>query len=550
MSLPDFSPQQRLFSVQGLLGPAFPSDDRFRLFAEKIYPLLSGTRPQLAECYCLDNGRAAVEPVVLLGVSILQFMERVSDSQAVELVKYHLGWKLALRLDPEPQAFHPTTLVYFRQRLLEHQKAKLAFDQVLQGLIEAGLVPRRGKQRLDSTHVLGLVAQFSALDCVRETMRLALQQLARQEGLTRPAFWARLWERYVESKLDYRAEEPVLQGKFIETGQDMTLLAAWVRESGGQWQSLQQVQLLMRVLEENYQTVEGTAGTLQRRQPRPGGAVQNPHDAEATWSSKGKGESKKSWVGYKAQVAETVEERTRQSGEPTATFLTAIVTQGASESEGAGMAQALEEQKASGLEPPPQLLVDSGYVSAGAMQEAAEQGRELVGPALGAPGRAGFTAESFKVDVENRVAVCPQGKESSHCSRLEVKETGVVNFRFEWSGQCRDCPLREQCVGQGQSHRTLLVGQHHTILQQRREEMKTPRFGERMRQRNAIEGTHSELVRGHGLRRARYRGLEKVRLQNYLIGAACNVKRWIRRIVWNAKQSLGQAIPAPVAASG
>jgi hypothetical protein len=45
-----------------------------------------------------------------------------------------------------------------------------------------------------------------------------------------------------------------------------------------------------------------------------------------------------------------------------------------------------------------------------------------------------------------------------------------------------------------------------------------------MKQRNAIEGTHSELARAHGLRRARYRGLKKVTLQNYLIGAACNVK--------------------------
>jgi hypothetical protein len=41
-----------------------------------------------------------------------------------------------------------------------------------------------------------------------------------------------------------------------------------------------------------------------------------------------------------------------------------------------------------------------------------------------------------------------------------------------------------------------------------------------MKQRNAIEGTHSELARAHGLRRARYRGLKKVTLQNYLIGAA------------------------------
>ena len=58
-----------------------------------------------------------------------------------------------------------------------------------------------------------------------------------------------------------------------------------------------------------------------------------------------------------------------------------------------------------------------------------------------------------------------------------------------------------------------------------------------MKHRNAIEGTQSELVRGHGLRRARYRGLGKVALQNYFIGAACNVKRWIRREVWQLQQA-------------
>jgi hypothetical protein len=35
-----------------------------------------------------------------------------------------------------------------------------------------------------------------------------------------------------------------------------------------------------------------------------------------------------------------------------------------------------------------------------------------------------------------------------------------------------------------------------------------------MRQRNGIEGNTSERVRGHGLRRARYKGLTKVDLQN------------------------------------
>jgi len=51
-----------------------------------------------------------------------------------------------------------------------------------------------------------------------------------------------------------------------------------------------------------------------------------------------------------------------------------------------------------------------------------------------------------------------------------------------------------------------------------------------MHQRHAIEGTISELVRGHGLRRARYRGFAKVDLQNQLIAAACNIKRWFQKL--------------------
>ena len=77
------------------------------------------------------------------------------------------------------------------------------------------------------------------------------------------------------------------------------------------------------------------------------------------------------------------------------------------------------------------------------------------------------------------------------------------------------------------------------VLQARRQEQQTPAFQQRMKHRNAIEGPQSELVRAHGLRRARYRGLAKAKLQNYFIGAACNIKRWIRREAWKLRQAMG-----------
>lgn len=136
------------------------------------------------------------------------------------------------------------------------------------------------------------------------------------------------------------------------------------------------------------------------------------------------------------------------------------------------------------------------------------------------------------MNVEEEEAICPAGKTNTQCSRLEEATTGRVNYRFEFSTHCHECALREQCVAKKQPHRTLVVGEHHTLLQARRIEQQSDAFKQRMKARNAIEGTQSELVRKHGLRRARSRGLPKVQLQAYFAGAGCNVKRWIKRKLW------------------
>jgi hypothetical protein len=580
MSLPPPPVQRSLFDVENLLGRQFDPSDRFRLFRERVYPRLLAARKELEGCYCLDNGRRAEEPVVLLGATVVQFMERSPDRQAAECVCYHLGWKLALGLELEVGSFHPTTLCNFRDRLLAHEKARVAFDAVLGGLVEAGLVSRRSNQRLDSTHVLGLVARMSRLECVRETLRLALRELA--EGMAAmkeaerpalPAGWAALWERYVQSKLDYRAEAPELAQKMDQAGRDAWEVLRWLEGLGQAPANGQPLAkggkalLLARVFGENFELREpgrpGEAERVEQREAQPASAVKNPHDPEAQWSRKGKdkkdkkgrgkeGEAKGEgkggleWVGYKVQVAETVPEREegreREEGEPTEAFLTSVETQEATASDEAGMRQVLEAQKESGLlDPPPELTVDAAYVSAAAIKEAREQGRELVGPAQPAANKgAGFKSEAFDVDVEGRKATCPAGHAATNCSRLEETATGRVSFRFEWGGKggpCGSCPLRDKCLSPGQSHRTLTVGENHTLLQQRRREMGTEPFKQKMRRRNAIEGTISELARGHGLRRARSRGLKKLALQNHLIGAACNAKRWVRRAAWEIKKA-------------
>ena len=70
MSLPVFNPQTHLFGLQAAHEEVFEKDNRYRLLAERIYSLLVKARPQMESSYCADNGRPAIEPVLLLGVSV------------------------------------------------------------------------------------------------------------------------------------------------------------------------------------------------------------------------------------------------------------------------------------------------------------------------------------------------------------------------------------------------------------------------------------------------------------------------------------------------
>ena len=605
MSLPEFSTQSSLFSTAALSASLFPETDRYRLFGKLVYPKLAQARAALEKCYCLENGRTAVEPVLMLGVSLLQDLDGVPDRQAVELLHYHAGWNFALNRQLGDPVFHPTGLVNFRQRLIERGQSALGFTTILEALVEAGLVSRQSRQRLDSMAMLGRVARMNRLDCVRESLRLALQELeAGVKPEARPVGWVAWWERYVDGQVDYRASSETLGRKLAEAGQDAWQLLEWLRRPGlAEVGAGPQAQLLARVFAEQYAVVAGqplplaqekipvegdraargdppSAGTaaLEKGAPAevfssgaalaasappsaaPVGAgtapvqpkgkgqldskrVQNPHDPQATYAVKGQGQKKKEHVGYKIQVAETVSEVVLAPGEPTRNFIAGIVTHPAYESDEAGALQMEQEQAAMGLEKPPVQYVDGAYISAERLVQAQAEGRELLGPAQPAPRKEGrFSVEDFQIQVEERRAVCPAGKVNTQCSRLVEEVTGQVHYRFEFSTQCHDCPLRAQCLGQDQRHRTVVVGEHHTALQARRQEQQTELFKQRMKHRNAIEGTQSELIRGHGLRQARYRGLTKVKLQSYFIGAACNVKRWMRREIWKLQQAVSEKV--------
>jgi len=176
-------------------------------------------------------------------------------------------------------------------------------------------------------------------------------------------------------------------------------------------------------------------------------------------------------------------------------------------------------------------------------------GVDLVGPVPSSKSwqdrtEGAFDHTKFQIDWPHLVATCPNGKQSRRASARQTWR-GTPNLNFAFSKEdCLPCELRDRCSRAKNCGRTLTIypQREYEILLKARERQDTEAFKEAYDQRAGIKGTHSQGVRRLGLRRSRYRGLEKTRLQHMATAAAIN---FIRVYDWLIGERPVHAAPSP-----
>jgi transposase len=125
------------------------------------------------------RGQPAFAPWRLALITVMQFLENLSDRQTAEAVRSRIDWKYALGLKLTDSGFDYSVLSGFRERLADGESQTVLLDRMLELLREKKLLKVRGKQRTDSTHVLSFNARDDRLEMVVETMRAALNHWQR-----------------------------------------------------------------------------------------------------------------------------------------------------------------------------------------------------------------------------------------------------------------------------------------------------------------------------------------------------------------------------------
>src|SRR5579859_3041532 len=138
----------------------------------------------------------------------------------------------------------------------------------------------------------------------------------------------------------------------------------------------------------------------------------------------------------------------------------------------------------------------------------------------------GFAITHFTIDWVQQQVACPTG----NTSRLWINThdrhgKDVIHIKFN-PADCQACPCRSLCTKAKSGARMLTLRpqhQHYLALQKARERQTTTAFKEEYARRAGIEGTISQGVHTFDLRRSRYLGLAKTRLQHLIIASALNL---------------------------
>lgn len=462
----------------------FLADHRQQVFPDEMF----------VDLFPSGRGRPSVPADVIATVMVLQALEGLSDRDAIRQLRTNIAWKVAAGLPLDDEAFHPTVLTLWRNKLRVSEQPQRIFDAVRQVIDATGVLTGKRRRVLDSTvlddavtrqdAIMQLVAQIRKVRrLVPAAKRLELAAHDYDQDAGKPAC---AWS-------DPHDIDRVVT-ELVSDAQTVLDRVAAARLTDVQAEA---VGLLALVAGQDVEPgdTDGTWRIAPRTAPD---RLVSVHDTESRHVHKTTHTYRD---GFKAHIA--VEPDT---GLVTACDLTAGNVGDAQAAPG------LLKDETAGLE----IQGDSAY-GAGAFRAhlIAQEHTAVIKPGpltQRIPG--GFTIDDFVVDLGARTVTCPAG------NRVAISPRGNAAF----ATMCRDCPLRDRCTTAARG-RHLSIHPHHDLLYAARRYAATAEFQEPYRlHRPMVERTIAWMVR-KGHRRVPYRGIARNRMWLSTRNAAINLQR-------------------------
>jgi IS5 family transposase len=327
--------------------------------------------------------------------------------------------------------------------------------------------------------------------------------------------------------LDQCVEANLVDGKLVHV--DSSILTANADKTKLQTVLRLACQEFYGRLEEECREPADSHGTPAAPEPKLGSAI-SPTDPEARLTRK----NGQTTLGYKDH--RVVDDRCG--------VITATATTPAATNDGSMLMGLLQKHEENVAQEAQAVAADSAYGTGENYEQLRDQG---IRPAIphqrqaGAPGK--FGREQFHYDAREDCYVCPAGQKMHRTGSPADRDH--VEYRAG-AKVCAACPLRAECTGP--SGRTFKRHVHQDAIDWADHLLPAGvRRWMLRRRRIRAEGSFADALR-HGFKRARWRGLAKMTIQNLMIAAIQNVRKLLKHArkgrgagVW--AKNLGLLVP-------
>lgn len=508
-------PQDNLFDSH-YYGVMVPDDEELMQIDRHVD--FSFVLAEVRDCYT-GVGRPPLNPEMMLRLCFLKEYANESDADLERKLRYNLLYRKFLHLGGNLRPPDATSLSVFRERLGE-ARLKACLERVVEGAVALGLVQGE-RVHVDSTGIVADVTAPRLRNLILEALEPAVEALTTlgvaEEGhrleLERAALAAdsMYWETKERRDAHVLACWELL-GRVGDLYDDLMRRGDWTEPQSAL--ILQQAALVEKVLQRQASGQSGERRDL----------LVSTHDPDARWSNREKG--KKPFPGYKEHLVE----------DDASGVITGVIVTPANVDDSTQLQGLVDAHEANVGALPESLGGDAKYHSGDNREFLDEQCVEafIAVPAAKGEKQGMYSPADFEYDAEHDCVMCPAG-EIAEGGKWDEKAQGSTYYFCK--AQCEGCPLRAQC-SECKRGRTVFISKHRDIMLAARREKDSPEQVAGQRRRLRVERTFSLQKLRHGLRRTRYRGLERVSAGVYMNIIMVNIRRIVKHLV--AEEERGQ----------
>ena len=466
-----------------------------------------------ARLYAPRLGRPSIPPSVMVRAMLCATHDRTSDAETARRSRVDADWKAAMGVDDDFPGIGATTFSLMRARMVAHDADGELFNQTLAKAIEAKILAGPLTAIIDSSPVVGAGAVADTYELIRGFL-----VKIRRAGGCRNKTTANRVAPLAGGKANIDWDDP--QARKAHLGELVALAKTVLAEAPAPTDPglAEALSHLAQIIDAD--TDHDEEGEPKLRQGVAKDRIVSHSDPEMRHGRKS---SSRRFNGHKLDLV------TDEASE----LVLGMEVRAGNAADGEGALPLLNKVRSAldELQAPAHtneavvatVLGDMAY-SDGDVRAAAEAaGMELVAKVPPVTNAGRFPKTDFYLDMARSEVTCPAGEVTTDARpTTDHKGRPALLYVFGPEG-CASCPLRPECTA-GSGGRSILIGVHEERMAAARAAQEEPATKALLRRRAKIERKIDHL-QDLGMRKARYRGRRKTKLQGLLAATVANFAR-------------------------